>query len=386
MFPSINQRYKFELKNLNEERNEKKARACFEVSSVGELEQVWPIILSLLEEKEIIEVIYCSCSLEKKIQSLKQTWTTQLKTIRVPLVTYIPGAYGRNLDQFITANELHFCRYDFFPELLLLRKGRKCNLYSATLIGKTKTNWFKNQWKQFLFHGFDKIFCVSKIDKKRFESLGIPSAKLVVREFRIPQIIMRQQNELKFENSEILYSALNNYKKENRIIFGSCWPVDLELLDSIDLNKNIIVLAPHNLDIEFINNIKSKLNALKVRFALLDNEGSSNKDLFSFNVIILKTPGVLCELYKYFGHAYIGGGYGRSIHSVLEPFLGGANVYCGPKVHRSTEIEVIQSINDKKLTILSNDKEFKISANADFSVPIKINYNDYLKGDNINYD
>ena len=42
-------------------------QACFEVSSDGELEQVWPLMEQSLVSGECIELIYCSPSLEKNL-------------------------------------------------------------------------------------------------------------------------------------------------------------------------------------------------------------------------------------------------------------------------------------------------------------------------------
>jgi 3-deoxy-D-manno-octulosonic-acid transferase len=67
---------------------------------------------------------------------------------------------------------------------------------------------------------------------------------------------------------------------------------------------------------------------------------------------------MLCELYQYFDCAYIGGGYEKSIHSVLEPFLMGAKVLCGPKIHRSTEYDYIHEVAPDEIVVLNNPNLF----------------------------
>ena len=49
-----------------------------------------------------------------------------------------------------------------------------------------------------------------------------------------------------------------------------------------------------------------------------------------------------------FGHAFVGGGFGVSIHSVMEPFLAKSKVMCGPKVNRSTEFDMIKQATGEK--------------------------------------
>ena len=64
------------------------------------------------------------------------------------------------------------------------------------------------------------------------------------------------------------------------------------------------------------------------------------------------TPGVLLEAYTFFGTAFVGGGHGRSIHSVLEPFLAGCNVFCGQKTHRSTEYDLVADISPSSIFVV----------------------------------
>jgi 3-deoxy-D-manno-octulosonic-acid transferase len=75
-------------------------------------------------------------------------------------------------------------------------------------------------------------------------------------------------------------------------------------------------------------------------------------------VVIINYSGILCELYKYFHHSYIGGGYERSIHSVFEPFFCGSMVYCGAKIHRSTEYDLIKEIAPGEIQVLFQAEQF----------------------------
>ena len=70
-------------------------------------------------------------------------------------------------------------------------------------------------------------------------------------------------------------------------------------------------------------------------------------------VSLMLVPGIFCELYANFGQAYVGGGHLKSIHSVLEPYLGGAQIYCGPKTYRSTEFDFILGHSPKTISELS---------------------------------
>ena len=78
-----------------------------------------------------------------------------------------------------------------------------------------------------------------------------------------------------------------------------------------------------------------------------------------------------------FDHAFIGGGHGRSIHSVLEPFFGVSHIYCGPKVHRSTEYDFVKNKTPhfihivEKLELLNNQIDLNTDKD-DLSLRLKI--------------
>jgi len=71
------------------------------------------------------------------------------------------------------------------------------------------------------------------------------------------------------------------------------------------------------------------------------------------NVIFVTEPGLLCDLYPFFDLCFVGGGFGKGIHSVLEPYIGGCDVLCGPNVSRSSEFSFIKGINPTKVTSLN---------------------------------
>ena len=68
--------------------------------------------------------------------------------------------------------------------------------------------------------------------------------------------------------------------------------------------------------------------------------------------------GILCELYPFFSHAYVGNGFGESVHSLMEPFLANCFVICGPKIQRSTEYDLISQSHPDHLHILTTPQEF----------------------------
>ena len=122
-------------------------------------------------------------------------------------------------------------------------------------------------------------------------------------------------------------------------------------------NKKIhILVVPHKLDKESLSKIDEVLKKL---FGNFNVEIFSNQEPFKGSpVVILNMSGVLCELYSLFSTSYVGGGYERSIHSVLEPFFSGSSVICGPKTHRSTEFDLLSEVAPQEIHVLIRPESF----------------------------
>jgi 3-deoxy-D-manno-octulosonic-acid transferase len=354
------------------------AEIAFEVSSEGELEQTLPFILHNLEKKRRVELIFSSKSVEHKCLDLKNQYEDQLMIYRLPLITGSScWINGQNLSMWMTSKKLVLCRYDFFPELLLL-KNVKLYLTSATLINRKTLNesYIKRWYWQQVYNKFEIILVACQSDMTRFIEIGINPEKIKILEARVIQISNRVQK-CNLINSSFIFSQLTQYLEsfpiEKRMIIGSAWEVDLNIFDDINLLNDIhngdfsACILPHNLDSKSISTMITKLEQIISRYGLKLKVINVNKNLareeiknifqqlnIKNSICIISVSGILCELYAYFRHAYVGGGHGRSVHSLLEPYLADALVYCGPKVLRSTEYEIIKEKSNNYIEIISD--------------------------------
>lgn len=369
VFPALKKRIDFERKNSVEEecRSFKKDRLvadyCFEVSSEGELEQVRPLIEHFLSHKKRIELLFASPSVESKCLNIARENPELVRIFRVPLAThlfFIQTAHG-----FMTASKLIFCRYDFFPELLVLKFwGKKCLLVSGAA-GK-RPSWFKSQ----VYQLFQVIVAANAKEAQVFiEREHIPSSKVLSFDFRIPRIFQRAEH-AGFLLSSIrpLQSYLNFLKQRPRsssLILGSAWESDLVVFAAPEWKKALIsgevhlLVVPHDLSAQSLKSMKEHLSRLFPGVPVCEinaekNEWETNRG----GIVLLNLRGILCELYTLFDLVYVGGGFGRSIHSVLEPFLCGAKVFCGPRIHRSAEYDYVAYVAPDEIQLLNNAESF----------------------------
>ena len=379
LIPALRKRMAFEYKNTNHS-SIKKCKYWFHVSSEGELEQAREVIEELKSLKKDILIIYTSESVEAKLIKYEQL-NDNIHSFRLELVTRIftPSIVcNKYLDKFFMV------RYDFFPHLLLVAKcAKKSFLLSASLKNKS-FNLLNSMWWKDLLSCFDVIFWSNSDDLKRSDVVGLldSSTEHKVFDFRHKRIIernLRQQSLLEYKSWESIAADLANVDKAKRVIFGSLWASEAsELASEIKVlinNGYTVFIAPHVLHGADYDEIIEILNSHSISYTVWDKD----EKLDFSSVIVCRLPGLLCELYTHFGHCFVGGGHGRSVRSLLEPYWGGGNIYCGPKVHRSTEydyiiahnpdcIKVIKSLCDTSKYILESKEVVNNVANASAEV------------------
>lgn len=358
--PAVRERLLFELKRQGVKTSQ--ADFAFEVSSQGELEQVAPVIIDHLKSGATIQMIYSSPSLNSEMEKLAAQWGHQFFWYRLPLLTYFPvsSPLTGNVWGWLKAPRLEFCRYDFFPELVLIAAFRGARLFSATLKNK-RTKGLKAFYFKGLYSLFHKIFCASPADVERFLSLD-STLKVSFYDFRQIQILRRLG--LKKAALAPLEGLINDRPKESLLMMGSCWPYEMSVFTDSTFRQDLesgavtLILAPHKLGEDFLSQL---LTSARVHFPEIDptiisKQGEIVEGDHS-HVIVSLIPGVLCEAYSLVKHTFVGGGHGRSVHSLLEPWLAGSEVYCGPKTHRSTEYDLIMKNRPDMLHVVEDPSD-----------------------------
>lgn len=357
----------------------------FHVSSEGELEQIRPLLSYYLEQQYNLELVYTSESVEKKCQQLAIEAEGRIRLFRLPVLTYFFFSWkgAQSLQSWSSAKRIVMCRYDFFPELLLMgcRPANQFVLVNATLKGKEKMSFIVSWYYRSIYGLFNTIVAATATDKTFLQSLVSKRTILEVFDFRIMQIDRRVRSSSNvFKQKKIdsfVDQLVSRFPKSKRVIMGSAWPNEMkvlnnrELLAKISLGEILFVIAPHQLSYSNFDQIEACLKKI-ISVYHLDvpiyslTKNASADDLVrlweDFNlspgIIISQMPGILCELYTIFGHAFVGGGHGRSIHSVLEPFIAGAHIFCGPKTHRSTEYDFVKEFSDNSIVKVDQLESF----------------------------
>ncbi len=326
------------------------AQALFEISSQGEWEQVAPLVLELLAQGARVDMLYASPSVEKEMMGLEERFQGQLRAKRLELVV---DGKSASLLQWSQAPVVFLCRYDFYPELLLMGRSRKLVLLNATL--KNKPYLLARFIYRPLLNLFDLIVWSSPLELERAAQIGLhQNVSQQVGDLRPLTIIERQaRSSTHFDNLGLtaLKKIFENLDREHNVLLGSGWESDFRYLarssmfaERIRSRSLKLWIAPHKLGSEarevWSELISAKMGPdIKVTFIGPGLQEVSESHLREAHIIINLYPRILCESYVYFSKVIVGGGFERSVHSISEPFYSGAYIGLGPKTHRSTEYD-----------------------------------------------
>ena len=357
--PKVRLRIEFEMNNKTEEgcRSFKqdgiKADLCFEFSSEGEFQQVASLIDDAISKEKHLELVFFSPSVEKTIVDLHRRHPKLIRYLRYPVL-------GLSFSSWITSSTLMLVRYDFFPEFLVwsFKPGRKLKLVWVTFKKERAKRKNISFYKMAFLMRSDFTIFATEADYKQGQEMGMNGT---IYDFRMEQIKRRmEKREEKFAKFFPQYQGLkkviDQYPRNKRLIMGNAWPQDLFLLK--DLPQDILlVIVPHQLKLEIFEEIRQKLVALGRQMEVVSDTSMETPP--TGTTILVNKKGILCELYADFGMAYVGGGFGVSVHSILEPLVAGSeHLSCGPVNHRSTEFDLAQSLGSMK-EVKSNQEFLK---------------------------
>ncbi|MGE0614725.1 MAG: 3-deoxy-D-manno-octulosonic acid transferase [Bacteriovoracia bacterium] len=143
---------------------------------------------------------------------------------------------------------------------------------------------------------------------------------------------------------------------EKCAVLGSVWQADLDFWGAClkEIHQRLIVV-PHEIDADHLRKCVATLEAQGLRCALT----SRLPDLLDpSHCLVVDEMGFLAELYRLADWAYVGGGFGKGIHSTIEPAVYGIPVCVGPEgTARFAEVEELKETG--QLAILNTSADLR---------------------------
>jgi 3-deoxy-D-manno-octulosonic-acid transferase len=247
-------------------------------------------------------------------------------------VCYIPLDFSWQAEKFIrTVNPsaVYFIKYEFWYNHIRILQKHNIKVYCFSANFRVSQVFFK--WYGFFFrkilHMFTHIFVQNQISKDLLTSIGINNVSV--------------SGDTRFDRVHSLASQIRHlpvverFKNNHRVIIaGSTWPYDEEfLLQFINqFNDCKFIIAPHEIETLKIENLAARLNRKTLKYS-----EAEKLDVESFDVLLIDNIGMLSSVYQYGNIAYIGGGFGKGIHNILEAATFGLPVVFGPNFTKFRE-------------------------------------------------
>ncbi len=314
----------------------------FHAASLGEYEQGLPVIEKIkikFPNHKIVLTFFSPSGFE-----VRKNNTVADVTVYLPLDT------KSNAKKFIEAihpEMVFFIKYEYWPNYLNELRKRNITTYLISGIFRKSQVFFK--WYGGFYRNalktFDCFFVQNHDSQSLLQSIGFSNAE-VSGDTRFDRVIsiLERDNSLDFIANFIKSSSTAlGETKPTIIVIGSSWPKDEDLFVNYINNSTAkikFIIAPHNIKLEQIANIKSKITKPTILFSEKENQ-----DLSKFNVFIIDTIGILTKIYSYADIAYIGGGFGNpGVHNILEPATFGIPIVIGPNYSHFAEATALVNL------------------------------------------
>lgn len=304
---------------------EHRPTAWFHCASLGEFEQGRPVLEAFKEKYPDYRILLTFFS--------PSGYEVRKNYPGADLILYLPLDTPSNVKRFLDISKpdlVLIIKYEYWYNFINQLITRNIPIYIVSGIFRRHQHffrwyggWFRSRLKQITY-----FFLQNQESLELLASIGIKRA-CVSGDTRFDRVLAIAANPFRFP-------SLEEFGKENGILLaGSTWPEDEALLFPLFQEPGFtgkIIIAPHEVHPERITGIIEKAPIPAIRFSLL-NEAPPP----SVRLIVVDTIGQLSSLYQYAGLAYIGGGFGRGIHNILEAATFGLPVIFGPNYQKFLE-------------------------------------------------
>ena len=297
----------------------------FHAASLGEFEQGRPVMEEIRRRYPVYTILLTFFS--------PSGYEIRKNYNGADYIFYLPLDTKQNAARFISLIKpamAIFIKYEFWYHYLVQLHKNQIPVYLISGIfrpGQVFFQWY-GKWYRKMLSYFDRLFVQNHESLALLHSLSVNNVTLAgdTRFDRVRQIAA--------STHEIPVAA--RFKGDHLcIVAGSTWSGDEDLLiryiHSCDETVKFI-LAPHEIHEEHIRRIIQQLRRSYVRFSEAKENSVSDKQ-----VLIIDNIGLLSSLYRYGDVAYIGGGFGKGIHNILEAATFGLPVLFGPAYAKFNE-------------------------------------------------
>jgi 3-deoxy-D-manno-octulosonic-acid transferase len=302
----------------------------FHAASLGEFEQGRPLIERIRRdhpEYKILQTFFSPSGYE-----------VRKNYAGADVVCYLPFDTPRNVRRFIDLARpamAFFIKYEFWQNYLNELHRRCIPVYSVSSIFRPHQIFFRSYGKDYakVLTTFTHLFVQNEESRQLLHGIGVDNTT-VVGDTRFDRVL------------DIFHAAkqlpiVEAFKGDSlTLVAGSSWAPDEDLfIPYFNTHPEMkLIIAPHVVNDAHLKEILGKLKRPAVRYTEATEENVKQADC-----LIIDCYGLLSSIYRYGEMAYIGGGFGVSIHNVPEAAVYGIPVLFGPNNKKFMEAQQLKA-------------------------------------------
>jgi len=310
----------------------------FHCASAGEFESLRPLAKEFNRDRFALVVSYFSPSAKSAIE----------KSTEFDFVDCSPSDSIGTVSAYLDAmkpSAVCITKHDVWPNFIWQSELRGIprflisgNFHARSLKALPGARGFHRS----IYRSFTQIMTVSETDSERAAQLcGSDRNIVAIGDSRYDQVRQRAEREIDFQKDifdfcteKIVFIAGSTHSDDENLIL----PVVKKHIDKLPNLRLIIV--PHDPSSDATKRITSTAREFGLSAADLDIDTVKDQ-----NALIINRTGILADLYRIGSIAYVGGGFGKGVHSVLEPMIHGLPVITGPNINVSNEALQAKHVN-----------------------------------------
>ena len=310
-------------------------RIWIHASSMGELEQARPVVTAVRRRLPgvVLLVTLFSPSARENVRDLPDA----------DFLSYLPfdsPRLARRFVRLVQPDTLLIVRHDIWPNHLWQARGHGALtvLVDASISrASIQRNLILRALNRSVLSHFDHVLATSPSAAEELKELcAQPDRVQLAGDTRYDRVLARTLE--RRAETELLRSVLNDRWV---VVAGSTWPSDEEpLLPALVRLREIrpdaaLVLVPHEPTPAHLLQLGRTLDAQRLDWKTFTGLQATPTE--APDVVVVDKVGLLANLYAVSALAFVGGGFGPGVHSVLEPAVHGLPVLFGKRMTNSAE-------------------------------------------------
>ena len=298
----------------------------FHAASLGEFEQGRPLMERIRKDYPQYKILLTFYS--------PSGYEVRKNYEGADIICYMPVDTRLNAIRFLRLVRpvmAFFIKYEFWKNYLTELHERQIPVYSVSSIFRPEQiffKWYGGGYREVL-KCFTHLFVQNQESVDLLKTIGVTETSITgdTRFDRVLDICSQAK----------VLSLVERFKGDRlTMVAGSSWAPDEDIfIPYFNAHPEMkLVIAPHVIDESHLKEITGKVKGKVVRYSQATEENVAEADC-----LIIDCFGLLSSIYRYGEIAYIGGGFGVSIHNTLEAAVYGIPVIFGPNNKKFMEAQ-----------------------------------------------